>query len=234
MNRIDRLFGVVTYIQSRRYTSLQQLAEKFEKSERTVFRDLRAITEMGLPLGFEPNKGYFITDGYFLPPVSFTNEEANALVLIASLADQFTDQSISKHTESAIEKIKAGLKGGQKDHVDHLHQHTKVVLWPHELLNQQYLTTIQASISGRRILSLAYENKMEEQSLREVEPVGLLFYAFGWHLIAWCWKRNDYRDFKVARIKNLKCTDQEFRKKDHPDLDAYLRSLPETFTKPMT
>ncbi len=234
MNRIDRLFGVVTYIQSRRYTSLKQLAEKFEKSERTVFRDLRAITEMGLPLGFEPNRGYFITDGYFLPPVSFSSEEANALVLIASLADQFADQSIASHSRTAIEKIKAGLKGRLKEDVDHLHQQTRVVAWPQELHNQQFLGTIQHAISNRLVLSMSYENRLEEKSMREIEPIGLLFYAFNWHLIAWCWKRNDYRDFKVARIKKLQCTEQPFKKKDHLDLDAYLKSIPETYTKHLT
>lgn len=234
MNRIDRLFGVITYLQSRRYTSLKQLAEKFEKSERTVFRDLRAITDMGLPLGFEPNRGYFITDGYFLPPVSFSSEEANALVLIASLAEQFADKSIAAHTETAIEKIKAVLKGRQKDSVDHLHQQTRVMTWPQAMHDQQFLGTIQQAISDRQILSMSYENAREEQSVREVEPIGLLFYAFNWHLIAWCWKRNDYRDFKVGRIKNLKCTGQPFRKKDHSDLDAYLKSIPEIYTRPMT
>ncbi|MEQ9098995.1 MAG: YafY family protein [Imperialibacter sp.] len=234
MNRIDRLFGVVTYIQSRKYTSLQQLAEKFDKSERTVFRDLRAISDMGLPLGFEPNKGYFITDGYFLPPVSFTNEEANALILMASLADQFTDKSIISHSKTAVEKVKAVLKGSQKEGVDHLHEQTRVLKWHHDMLDAQYLTIIQTAISNRQILKMTYENKGLETSTREVEPVGLLFYLFDWHMIAWCWKRNDYRDFRVVRIKKLECTAQPFKKQDHINLDDYIKNLPENFSNSMT
>ncbi len=233
MNRIDRLFGVVTYIQSRKYTSLQQLAEKYNKSERTVFRDLRAISDMGLPLGFEPNKGYFISDGYFLPPVSFTNEEANALVLMSSLADQFTDKSIINHSQKAVEKIKAVLKGSQKEGVDLLHSQTKVIKWHHGMLDTQYLTVIQNAISAKQTLKMTYENKGLETSTREVEPVGLLFYLFDWHMIAWCWKRNDYRDFRVVRIKKLVGTDQPFRKLDHMNLDDYIKGLPESFSHSM-
>lgn len=229
MNRIDRLFGVVTYIQSRKYTTLRQLADKFEISERTVFRDLRAISEMGLPLGFENQRGYFITEGYFLPPVSFTNEEANALVMVASLAEQFTDQSIIGHSQSAVEKIKAVLKGRQKDNVDLLHQQTKVMRWDHTMLGLQYLTPIQNAISQQHTLTIHYENVKQERTVREVEPIGLLFYGFDWHLIAWCWKRSDYRDFRVARIKKLECKDSPFRKNDHIMLDDYLKSLPENF-----
>lgn len=234
MNRIDRLFGVVTYIQSRKYTTLRQLSEKFERSERTVFRDLRAISDMGMPLGFEPNRGYFITDGYFLPPVSFTNEEANALVLMASLADQFTDKSIISHCQTAIEKVKVVLKGSQKEGVDHLHEQTRVLKWHHGMLDTQYLTAIQNAISTKEVQKMTYENKDAETSVREVEPVGLLFYLFDWHMIAWCWKRNDYRDFRVARIKKLESTGQPFRKKDHINLDDYIKNIPEHFMNPVT
>ena len=82
MNRIDRLFGILTLLQSRKYISAEKIAEKFKISVRTVFRDLKALSETGIPLSFEPAKGYFIVQGYFLPPISLTNDEANSLLLM--------------------------------------------------------------------------------------------------------------------------------------------------------
>ena len=85
MNRIDRLMGITTVLQSKKYATAEHLAEKFDISVRTVYRDIKALGEIGIPISFEPNKGYFVVQGYFLPPVSLTSEEANALCLIESL-----------------------------------------------------------------------------------------------------------------------------------------------------
>ena len=85
MNRIDRLFGMVTMLQSRKYVTTEQLAEKFGISVRTVYRDVKALSEQGIPVSYEPNRGYFLVQGYFLPPVSFSPEEANTLLLLEKL-----------------------------------------------------------------------------------------------------------------------------------------------------
>src|SRR3546814_5921254 len=113
MNRVDRLFGILIALQSGKYTSLDWLADKYDISERTVYRDLRALSELGIPLSFEPLKGYCIVQGYFLPPVSFTSEEAGALVLMETLASGFADQSIREHYTNALNKVKAVLRSSQ-------------------------------------------------------------------------------------------------------------------------
>jgi predicted DNA-binding transcriptional regulator YafY len=85
MNRIDRLMGIITHLQAKKNLTVLQIAEQFSISKRTVFRDLRAIGEIGVPVSFEPEKGYSVGNGYFLPPVSLTVEEANALSLAEPL-----------------------------------------------------------------------------------------------------------------------------------------------------
>ena len=80
MNRIDRLFGILTFLQSKKYVPAEKIADRFGISIRTVYRDIKALCEQGIPVSFEANRGYFIVQGYFIPPVSFTSEEANALL----------------------------------------------------------------------------------------------------------------------------------------------------------
>ena len=87
MNRIDRLFGIVILLQARRYVLADSIAVKFGISVRTVYRDVRALSEQGIPVSFEAGRGYFLVQGYFLPPVSFTTEEASALLLLETLGD---------------------------------------------------------------------------------------------------------------------------------------------------
>ena len=94
MNRIDRLFGILTLLQSKKHVPAEQIADKFDISVRTVYRDIKALGEQGIPVSFEPQKGYFVVHGFFLPPVSFTTEEANALLLSESIVYGFTDKSI--------------------------------------------------------------------------------------------------------------------------------------------
>ena len=83
MNRMDRLLGIVTLLQSKKYVPAEKIADKYNISVRTVYRDVKALVELGIPVSFEPNRGYFVVQGYFLPPVAFSSEEANALLKLA-------------------------------------------------------------------------------------------------------------------------------------------------------
>src|SRR5689334_9910016 len=128
MNRIDRLFGILTLLQSRKFVPAEKIAERFHISIRTVYRDVKALAEQGIPVSFEAQKGYFLVSGYFLPPVAFTNEEANAMLLMEGLVDGFADQSIRKHYSSALNKVKSVLKSQQKDQLDFLNNHIRMQL----------------------------------------------------------------------------------------------------------
>lgn len=228
MNRIDRLMGIVTILQSRKYMSAEQIAEHFGISVRTVFRDLRAMGEIGVPVSFESGKGYFITDGYFLPPVSLTMEEANTLALLEPLVVRFSDRSARQHFASALSKIKMVLGNAQRKTFEQVQAHTAHYIpemYEHMLPDTTYLTAIQNAIVRKTILRIEYENLGGERSARDVEPIGLTFYSLNWHLIAWCHLRNGYRDFRTSRIQNLTATLMPFRKNDHIGLHDYLKIM---------
>ena len=226
MNRIDRLFGILTLLQTKKYVTGEKISEKFNISVRTVYRDVKALCEQGIPVSFEPHRGYFITQGFFLPPVSFTSDEANALLLIEGIVNGFTDRSIQKHYATALSKVKAVLPATQKEKLELLNNTIKSQL-PDCFKNDfDYLSTLQQIISIKKIIVLEYSNNKKEASKREVEPIGLVFYAMSWHLIAWCHKRNDYRDFKVTRILKITATEIPFTKTDHMLMSDYMKLVP--------
>lgn len=222
MNRVDRLMGILTVLQSHKYVMAEKIADKYGISVRTVYRDMKALVEIGIPVSFEPNKGYFIVKGYFLPPVSFSTEEANALVLIASLAERFADGATFKHTVHALEKIRAVLRTPDRERSEQLVKKIKV-LNPGKNENK-YLVEIQEAISHNTQLSITYTDANQRQTQREIEPVGMIYYTDQWHLIAWCWQRHDYRDFIVRQIDILKNTGQPFRKLNHITVEDHIRN----------
>jgi predicted DNA-binding transcriptional regulator YafY len=221
MNRIDRLFGMLTMLQSKKYVTAEQLSDQFEISVRTVYRDVKALGESGIPVSFEPHKGYYVVQGYFLSPVAFTTEEANALLLSESLVAGFADRTIQTHFGTALAKVKTVLKTSQKEKIDHLSDAIKLQVPQRVSPDFDYLATIQQAITSASQLELSYKNLKEEVSCRCVEPIGLVFYAFSWHVIAWCHYRSDYRDFKVARITQLRVTSKPFEKEKHISLGEY-------------
>lgn len=226
MNRIDRLFGILILLQSKKYVTAEKIANQYQISIRTVYRDMKALSEQGVPLSFEQHKGYFIVQGYFLPPISFNSDEANALILMERFLAGFADKSITNHYTTALNKIKAVLKTSQKEKLESLNESIKLQL-PDRLTNDfEYLSILQNAISAKCLIEINYKNNKEEISQREIEPIGLIFYAFSWHLIGWCHLRNDYRDFKVDRIINVKCTEIPFKKSTHMLLNEYMKLLP--------
>lgn len=226
MNRIDRLLGILTLLQSKKYVPAEKIAGKFHTSIRTVYRDVKALCELGIPVSFEAQRGYFVVQGYFLPPVSFSSEEANALLLTESLVYGFTDKSIQTHYSNALNKVKAVLRGPQKEKLELLNETIKLQTPSCFTLNFDYLSALQTAIAGKTIIEIEYKNTKEEVSKRQAEPIGLVFYALSWHLIAWCHIRRDYRDFKVARILRLRNTDIPFTQFSHMALEEYMKSLP--------
>ena len=225
MNRIDRLMGVLTVLQSRRFVTADELARRFEISLRTVYRDIKALGEIGVPVGYENQRGYFVAQGYFLPPVSFTTEEANALLLMSTVARRFADPSARRHYEMALNKIEATLKGSQKAELEHLSSRIRTLKSEDPHVNCAYLSDIQNALADRVILQIDYQNYQRQQSRRQIEPIGLIFYDLNWHLIAWCWQRLEYRDFRVSRILDLAVTGEPFRKTDLIDIGEYIQSL---------
>jgi predicted DNA-binding transcriptional regulator YafY len=223
LNRIDRLMGIMTQLQSKRFCTGEQLADKFGISIRTVYRDIRALGEIGIPVNFETGKGYFIAQGYFLPPLSLTIEEANALILLNALAGKFADNSIVKHSYNALDKIKAALRYSDKNKADDLASQIDVYLPEDEKSNTPWLSPLQNAIAAKTVVSIHYTDSKGRASKREIEPAGLVYYTNQWHLYAWCRDKKDYRDFKIKMITHLSDTGQPHSIKKHRKIEDYIK-----------
>ncbi len=234
MNRIDRLTAILIQLQSKKIVKAEEIANRFEISLRTVYRDVKALMEAGVPIGSEAGTGYFIVDGYHLPPVMFSQDEASAMMMAGKLVERMTDQSVRTAFDGALLKIKSVLNEAQKDHLESLQDHIEV-LRPHMNLPAQsgnYLTELQKSVASKQVVHIDYfSNHQNEQTLREVEPIGLFYYSAAWHLIAWCRLRNGFRDFRCDRIKELKATGETFEARSISTMQEYFNSLQQANTE---
>jgi predicted DNA-binding transcriptional regulator YafY len=204
------------------------MADRFNISLRTVYRDVKALDESGVPVIGEAGSGYTIMEGYRLPPVMFTQEEASALLLGAKLAEQFTDGTVRRHFHAALFKIKAVLRSPDKEYVESLTEHIEILsrYSPDSDSPQQYLSLLQQAIVHRKIVQVHYRSNMKEEVTRRgVEPIGLLHYGSAWHLIGWCHLRNDYRDFRLSRMLGMVLQDQTFDPSAHPSIQEYIAQI---------
>ncbi|MCF7689897.1 MAG: YafY family transcriptional regulator [Cephaloticoccus sp.] len=213
MNRTDRLVAMVMYLQGRRLVKADELARHFEICVRTVYRDMAALGEAGVPIAGEAGVGYSLVKGYHLPPVMLTADEASALFVGAELVKQFTDASLGAPMASALDKLRAVLPGDRQEHVERLARQTLVMGRPAapDPASQPWLLQVQRGVVNRRVLRLDYQaRERRETTGREVEPLGVVFYGGAWYLVAWCRLREDYRQFRIDRIRDLNLTDELF------------------------
>ena len=230
MNRIDRLVAILIYMEGRRVTRAEDIADEFATSIRTVYRDIAALAEAGVPIVGEAGVGYSIMRGYHLPPVHFTTEEATALVTAGMLMDRFADSSLMTSMASALGKIRAVLPPDRQDHVARLERRMSLrsARQPNQPGN---LFLIQKALADRTILRISYRGSgVTEPSRREVEPLGLTYYGDRWHLVAWCRVRQDYRDFRTDRIQAIASLSEQFEPHEDFSLNDFLRRWEDTVT----
>jgi predicted DNA-binding transcriptional regulator YafY len=226
LNRIDRLHAILTHLQSKKKVTAQEVADRFNISLRTVYRDVKALEESGVPVIGEAGSGYTIMEGYRLPPVMFTQEEASALLLGAKLTEHLTDESIKKHFNAALFKIKAVLRTSDKEHMDQLNDNIAVLSrLPADDSAGRYLVDLQKALGDKKEIRIRYQSGMDAVTDRTLEPIGLCHYGQAWHLIGWCHLRNGYRDFRVSRIQHLEILDKTFEPDSHPSLQEYLQTM---------
>lgn len=216
MNRIDRISAILIHLQTKKFVTAEEIAKRFETSKRTIYRDLKTLDEAGVPIGAEPGKGYFIVDGYHLPPVMFTGEEASAMLTAEKLIEKMADQSVNSNYKSAMYKIKSVLPDREKQFLDKLDENIEILYnRPLQLaeIPTEGILSIQQALVQKKVINIDYRAGYSQELIanRLVEPVGLCFYSMAWHLIGFCRYRNDYRDFRVDRIVKLHVTDEVFK-----------------------
>jgi predicted DNA-binding transcriptional regulator YafY len=228
MNRIDRVTAILIQLQSKRVVKAKEIADRFSISLRTVYRDIKALEESGVPLAGEAGVGYSIMEGYRLPPVMFTREEAIAFLTAEKMVEKLTDPSSVEQYRSAMFKIKSVLRYSEKDLLDDMSTYIEVVENPYLPAAENkpiHLQTILKSIAGKEVLDIGYfANHSQEYSNRDVEPVGIYYQGSYWYMIAWCRMRKDYRSFRTDRISYINITGKHFEKQ-HPSLKSFLTKM---------
>ena len=224
MNRIDRVSAILIQLQSRRVVKAADIADRFNISLRTVYRDVKTLEEAGIPIIGEAGVGYSIMDGYRLPPVMFTREEATAFLTAEKFVEKLTDVSTLEHYKSAMYKIRSILKTPEKTLLEEIDSSIEVFKSHNQVNtdNKDYIQTLLNCIGKKYMITIDYfANHSQEHTKRDIEPIGIFYKENHWHLIAFCRMRDDYRDFRIDRINGISVSEQIFNNK-HPTLKAYI------------
>jgi predicted DNA-binding transcriptional regulator YafY len=221
VNRLDRLFAITTHLQGRSRVRAEDLARAFEVSKRTIYRDVAALSEAGVPVVAEPGQGYGLADGFFLPPLVFTAGEATALVLGARLLASRTAGRTPGDAKRAVAKIASVLPAAARDEVE---RRIAPVRFPRPLppdapfdLDDPRLATLRRAVLERRVVALRYHGRSrDEVTERLVEPRDLACYDGVWYLSAFCRLRGGGRDFRLDRIETLALLADTFSPRPDP------------------
>lgn len=224
MNRLERISAILVRLQAGRTVTAREIAGQFGISLRTVYRDIQTLEEAGIPLYGNPGIGYSIVEGYRLPPLSFTTEEAIAFLTAGKFIHKMTDSRNIFHFDAGLDKIRAVMRYAEKDYLEGIENNIAVVGHYESSIGMPADSTRQIlqSISQQKSLQISYTNKEGVSSVRTVEPVGCMYNNPNWHLIAWCQNSEAYRNFRIDRITGLSFTEESFSRK-HPGLQSYIR-----------
>ncbi len=220
MRRADRLIRIVHFIRGRRRAvTAERIAEEFEISTRTVYRDIQDLMNAGTPISGEAGVGYLIDKQYYLPPVTFDPEELEAIGLGISMVRHWTDDRFAGKANSAFAKIQAVLPSGLQGELEQISTYS--------IPNQPALpwrisfSDVRESIRERQKIRICYADERQRTSERTLRPLALIFCSPIWLLAAWCEMRNDFRNFRLDRIQAIESCGQVFDDEQDKNLTAY-------------
>lgn len=210
--RISRLIALLTQLQTKRIVTSGAMAETFGVSKRTIFRDLKALEQAGVPIVTEEGKGFSLMEGYKVPPVMFTEQEASALITTEHLVLKNRDSSLTREYLGAITKVKAVLGRSTKEKMELLSNRIAVSPAIPTTVKSDSLSLIQNALTSFRVLEIIYQPEHKGQSSRRsIEPFAF-YYSLqeNWTLIAWCRLRKDYRMFRLDRMSHITMLETSF------------------------
>lgn len=221
--RLSRLTAILIQLQTKRLTTATSLADKFNVSVRTIYRDIKALDEAGVPIVTEDGKGYTLMDGYRIPPVMFSESQANALILAEQLVLKNKDISFIKDYTEAIDKIKAVLRQSEKDKANLLADRTRFEQNLNRERNSNNISQLQSALTNCYLTRIDYTNEQNKTTERTIEPFALLSTNENWLLVAWCRLRKQFRYFRLDRITKMEVLTEKF--------DQHKMTLQEYFDK---
>lgn len=230
MNRTDRLLAIVLELQRKRTLRAEDLAGVFEVSTRTIYRDVQALLEIGVPITSMTGNGYALDEDYFLPPLRFSTDEAFMLMLGSDFMAQNFDAQYRLAAQSARQKIETILSDRLRDELDYLQQSIGFMnANPEEnRMEMQYLPLLRRAIIEKRMVRLHYRKRFEgsqenDLSQREIEPYGVKRHGEAWYLIGFCHLSGEMRNFRLSRIQQLALLSKTFTRP--PSFSSTLRNV---------
>ncbi|HEY2495115.1 MAG TPA: YafY family protein [Paenibacillus sp.] len=219
MNKTDRLLAIVLELQRKKVLRAEDLAATFETSIRTIYRDIQALSEAGVPVVGAPGLGYSLMEGYFLPPISFTAEEAVTLLIGTEFIEQRFDTDYGIKAQTSRRKIEAILPERIRSEASRVRDTIRLLTSGGDITRGQekeYIETIRRAILEARKVRFNYSKRMPEvdgnrQSVRDAAPYGLVLVQGSWILIAQCDLRQDIRHFRLSRMTELTVLEDRFK-----------------------
>ena len=227
MNRLERISAILVKLQSRPVVTASEIAEQFGVSLRTVYRDIRALEESGIPVGGEAGVGYSLVDGFKLPPLMFNTEEALSFLVAEKLVSHQTDGDTYGLFRSGMDKIRAVLKTAEKDILHHFDQYIRIsgsYSAPPAIPGNVLQPLLKGLLNKKQLLMTYRAGYNHQVTERTVEPQGMFFSRGIWYVLAWCKLRRDYRTFHLGRIVHLSLTENDFEEA-HPPLNELIEQV---------
>ncbi len=221
MRRADRLFQLVQLVRGRRLSTAEFIAQKLEVSARTVYRDIADLQAQGVPIEGEAGVGYRMRAGFDLPPLMFTQHEAQALVAAVRLARSRLDVALATHADAALSKILAVLPAASRAAAESLAIYAPP--FGPDTATRERLEVLRMAAEARHTLRMDYLDLKDVPSQRRVRPLGCFFWGEVWTFAAWCETREGFRSFRVDRITALEILPERFRDEPGKTLADLLR-----------
>ena len=222
MRRADRLFLLIHALRGRRSAiTAQSLAQTLDVSLRTVYRDVADLQRSGVPIEGEAGVGYLLRKGSDIPPLMFTPDELEALVVGTRFVRAFGGVRLGREAAAALLKIEAVLPPELRERSSRTRIFAPEV---DRLENSGLIDDLHAAVTASRVLRLHYRDNDARTSEREIEPLCLAFWGGSWTLGAWCRLRHDFRNFRPDRIVQYVPTGEVFAESRERGLEAYLRA----------
>jgi predicted DNA-binding transcriptional regulator YafY len=226
MRRADRLFLIIHALRGRR-TALpaRNLAETLCVSLRTVYRDVADLQLSGVPIEGEAGVGYVLRKGSDIPPLMFTADELESLVVGTRFVRAFAGDRLAAGAQAALLKIEAVLPPELRERAARTRIYAPVWRDQGKADFAARIDLLHSAIEARQVLRMEYGDEAGNASTREIEPLCLAFWGGKWTLGAWCRLREGFRNFRPDRIVLCNVSGERFEDKPGRNLEAYLQSV---------
>jgi len=214
MDKTERLFAVMDALRRhRRPVTAAALAEEQRVSVRTLYRDVQTLIGLGAPIEGEAGVGYMLKPGFFLPPLMFTPEELEALVLGARWVGAQPDDGLGAAAKNALAKIATASPEDLRDRIN------DTGLWPVAVWSADakkpmpILGQLRLAMRTEKAVQIAYADESGRASERVIWPVQLAYYEGKQTIAAWCCLRSAFRNFRTDRVSALTLTEERYGKR---------------------